>query len=156
MGFAKSYFTTKSTDPASLTVKTKRRVRFEEVDMLGIVWHGHYVSFLDNGRVALGDRFPALSYARLQTEQVAAPIVQLHIDYQAPLMLDDVMLIETALHWTDALKLNFSYQISRGDGRLAIKAYSVQLFTDLTGSMLLVPPTWVAEFRKQWATGELP
>lgn len=155
MGFTKSYFTPQPTDPASLTAKTERRVRFEEVDMLGIAWHGHYVSFLDDGRVALGDRFPALSYARLQTEQVAAPIVQLHIDYHAPLMFDDIMQIETTLHWTDALKLNFSYQISREDGRLAIKAYSVQLFTDLTGSVLLVPPRWIAEFRKQWQTGEL-
>ena len=155
MGFAKSYFIAEPTDPAGLMVKTERRVRFEEVDMLGIVWHGHYVSFLDDGRVALGDRFPALGYARMKDEQVAAPIVQMHIDYQAPLILGDVMLIETTLHWTDALKLNFSYKISRGDGRLAINAYTVQLFTDLTGAVLLIPPVWIAEFRQQWKTGKL-
>ena len=155
MGFAKSFFIDQPTDPANLVVKTKRRVRFEEVDMLGIVWHGHYVSFLDDGRVALGDRFPALSYGRMQEQRLAAPIVQLHIDYQAPLVFDEIMEIETTLHWADALRLNFSYKISGGDGRLAIKAFTVQLFTDLKGNVLLIPPPWVEEFRQQWQTGEL-
>lgn len=155
MGFTKSYFTAGPTDPAALMVETERRVRFEEVDMLGIVWHGHYVSFLDDGRVALGDRFPALGYARMKDEGLATPIVQMHIDYQAPLIFGDVMRIETTLHWTDALKLNFSYKISRADGRLAIRAYTVQLFTDLKGAVLLIPPAWVAEFRAQWQAGGL-
>jgi acyl-CoA thioester hydrolase len=155
MGFAKEYFPAAPTDPAGLTVTTERRVRFEEVDMLGIAWHGHYVSFLDSGRVAFGDRFPALGYARMKEEMVAAPIVQLHIDYQAPLIFDESMVIETTLHWTAALKLNFSYKISRADGRLASKAYTVQLFTDIQGRMLLLPPLWIAEFRRQWQAGAL-
>ncbi|MBU0483432.1 MAG: acyl-CoA thioesterase [Proteobacteria bacterium] len=155
MGFAKSYFTDDPSDPVPLIVKTKRRVRFEEVDMLGIVWHGNYVSFLDDGRVALGDRFPAVSYARMQEERMAAPIVQLHIDYQAPLIFGDIMQIETTLHWTDALRLNFSYRITKEDGRPAIKAYTVQLFTDLQGAVLLIPPVWVTEFREQWKSGKL-
>ena len=155
MGFAKSYFSAEPTDPADLMVKTERRVRFEEVDMLGIVWHGHYVSFLDAGRVALGDRYPALSYARMKGEDMAAPIVQMHIDYQSPLVFDDLMQIETTLHWADALRLDFSYKISNSDGRLAIKAYTVQLFTDLKGALLLLPPDWIAEFRQQWKTGKL-
>ncbi|MEN8134600.1 MAG: acyl-CoA thioesterase [Thermodesulfobacteriota bacterium] len=155
MGFAKSFFNAEPSDPAGLVVETERRVRFEEVDMLGIVWHGHYVSFLDDGRVALGDRFPVLSYARMKEERMAAPIVQLHIDYQSPLIFDDVMRIETTLHWTDALRLNFSYKISRADGRLAIRAYTVQLFTDLKGAVALIPPVWIEEFRQQWKAGML-
>jgi acyl-CoA thioester hydrolase len=155
MGFAKVYFAAGPADPAGLSVTTERRVRFEEVDMLGIVWHGHYVSFLDAGRVAFGDRFPDLGYARMKEEMVAAPIVQLHIDYQAPLVFDEIMRIETTLHWTAALKLNFSYRITRADGRLAVKAYTVQLFTDIKGTMLLLPPLWIAEFRHQWQAGVL-
>jgi acyl-CoA thioester hydrolase len=155
MGFAKSFFSAEPTDPAGLVVETERRVRFEEVDMLGIVWHGHYVSFLDTGRVALGDRYPALSYARMREERMAAPIVQMHIDYQSPLIFDDLMQIETTMHWTDALRLNISYKISRVDGRLAIKAYTVQLFTDLKGAVLLIPPVWIEEFRQQWKSGML-
>lgn len=155
MGFPRSYFTAAPSEPPVLTVEARRRVRFEEVDMLGIVWHGHYVSFLDDGRVAFGDRFPALSYAKMREERVATPIVQLHLDYKAPLYFDDVMAVETTLHWTDALRLNFSYRISRSDGRPAVTAYTVQLFTKPDGEMLLVPPDWIEEFRRQWQSGGL-
>jgi len=155
MGFAKTYFDTDPDDPLPLTVKTSRRVRFEEVDLLKIVWHGNYVSFLDDGRVAFGDMHPTLSYNRLREEAVAAPIVQMHIDYLTPLHFDETMTIETTLHWSDALKLNFSYMILGDDGRLAARAYTVQLFTDPQGDMLLVPPAWIEEFRNKWRKGEL-
>ena len=155
MGFAKSYFSPGSSDPAPLVVTTGRRVRFEEVDMLRIVWHGRYVSFLDDGRVAFGDRFPALSYQKLQEEMVAAPIVQMHLDYHSPLVFDEEMQIETTLFWSDALKLNFTYRISGSDGKLAVQAYTVQLFTDLQGQLLLVAPDWIENFRQQWRTGAL-
>lgn len=154
MGFDKSYFAVDPSAPSDLIVTTQRRVCFEEVDMLGIVWHGHYVSYLDAGRVAFGDRFPTLSYQKMMEESLAAPIVQLHIDYHASLFFDGVMEIETTLHWTDALRLNFSYKISSG-GRLAVKAYTVQLFTNLQGVAVLVPPVWIDEFREQWKTGLL-
>jgi acyl-CoA thioester hydrolase len=155
MGFAKSYFSTEPVDPEPLIVSTSRRVRFEEVDMLRIVWHGHYVSYLDDGRVAFGDRFQALSYQKLMEEKVAAPIVQMHLDYQAPLLFDEEMQIETSLFWSDALKLNFTYRISGSDGRLAVHAYTVQLFTDLAGQVMLVTPDWLEDFRQQWRSGVL-
>ncbi len=155
MGFAKTYFEFGPDDHPPLTVKTTRRVRFEEVDLLKIVWHGNYVSFLDDGRVAFGDLHPAISYKRLRKESVAAPIVQMHIDYLAPLHFDEKMTIETTLHWSDALKLNFSYMIFGEDGRLAVRAYTVQLFTYPQGEILLVPPEWIEEFRQKWRAGEL-
>ena len=86
---------------------------------------------------------------------MAAPIVQMHIDYLAPLHLDEVMVIETMLYWTEALKINFGYRILGADGRLVVRAYTVQLLTDLQGKMLLVPMDWIEEFRRQWRAGEL-
>ena len=155
MGFARTYFETGPNDPLSLTVKTSRRVRFEEVDLLEIVWHGNYVSFLDDGRVAFGDQHPALSYSHLRDKGVAAPIVQMHIDYLAPLRFDEVMTIETTLCWSDALKINFSYKIFGEDGQLSVRAYTVQLFIDPQGNMLLIPTDWIEEFRNKWRAGEL-
>ncbi|MBU0673136.1 MAG: acyl-CoA thioesterase [Proteobacteria bacterium] len=155
MGFLREYFQRGSDDPEPLTVTAVRRVRFEEVDMLRIVWHGHYVSYLDDGRVAFGDRFPTVSYDRLRREMVAAPIVQLHLDYHSPLVFDEEMHIETTLHWADSLRLNFTYRITGGQGKLAVKGYTVQLMTDLEGRTILIPPDWVQAFRDQWRNGDL-
>ncbi len=153
MGFPKTYFERHADDPPSLVAMASRRVRFEEVDMLHIVWHGHYVSFLDDGREAFGSRF-GLSYRALKEAGVAAPIVQLRLDYHAPLKYGETMEIETTAHWCDALRLNFEYLISGPENRLVLRGSTVQLFTDITGSMLFVEPELIRDFRHRWKTGE--
>ena len=77
----------------------------------------------------------------------------MHLDYHAPLAFDEEISIETSLFWSDSLKLNFVYRIIGQAGRLAAQAYTVQLFTDLEGQVLLVAPDWIEDFRKQWRDG---
>jgi len=151
----RDYFPSRPGEPEPLTATARRRVRFEEVDMLNIAWHGHYVSFLDDGRVAFGDRYPVLSYRHLHQVKVAAPIVQLHIDFQAPLFFDEEMTVSASLHWSEAVRLNFSYLVTGPEGRLVARAWSVQLLVDEQRHTLLVPPDWFAEFREQWRQGKL-
>ena len=144
------------TAPAPLVAVCRRRVRFEEVDMLRIVWHGHYVSFLDDGRVALGEKYPELGYQRLIEAGVAAPVVRLNIDYRSPLRLDEVMEIETRLLWTEAARLDYAYTIRGADGRIAAEAATVQLLTEPeSGEILFVVPPWMEEFRERWRSGRL-
>ena len=38
-----------------LTNKTEILVRFNEADPLGIVWHGHYIRYFEDGREAFGN-----------------------------------------------------------------------------------------------------
>lgn len=151
MGFPRRYFSNTANEPPPLIATATRRVRFEEVDSLGIVWHGRYPSFLEDGRRAFGDRY-GLSYQALKDSGTAAPIVQMHIDYLAPLYFDDTITITATLHWCDALKLNFAYRITRGE-HVAAQGYTVQLFTDSKGRTLYIAPAWIQKFRQDWRDG---
>lgn len=51
----KAYFRPVPGAPAPLCVTTQREVRFEEVDVMRIVWHGRYASYFEDGRVAPGE-----------------------------------------------------------------------------------------------------
>ncbi len=42
----KPYFQPVPGGPPPLRMIVKRQVRFEEVDSMGIVWHGHYAGYL--------------------------------------------------------------------------------------------------------------
>ena len=53
----KPYFPRRVGDPPPLRILVQRRVRFEEVDPLGIVWHGRYPGYFEDARVALGSRY---------------------------------------------------------------------------------------------------
>ncbi|ADH85812.1 acyl-CoA thioesterase [Desulfurivibrio alkaliphilus] len=153
MGFTE-YFPPSPGDPAPLAVTVSRRVRFEEIDLMGIVWHGRYVSYFEDGRVALGDRY-GLGYRDFIRRGVRAPLVRLHIDYHAPLYFDDTMEITACMHWNEAMRLDYSFRIEGPESRLVARGYSMQLLTDGDNNLLLSPPDWIEEFKEQWRRGEL-
>ena len=51
--------------------KTSLRVRFNEVDTLHIVWHGHYVNYFEEARRAFGRRF-GIDYTTFIEQRIAA------------------------------------------------------------------------------------
>jgi len=152
MATPKNYFPAVAGAPPPLKATGRHRVTFAEVDMLEIAWHGHYISYFDIGRVAFGDKY-GLSYMAMRQAGVAAPIVQIHLDYLSPLRFDAEIEVTASLYWSDALRLNFEYQI-RSQGRLAAKGSSVQLFVDLQGQTIFLAPDFIAEFRQKWQDGE--
>ncbi|MDF1614737.1 acyl-CoA thioesterase [Desulfurivibrio dismutans] len=152
MGFTE-YFPPAPDSPAPLTVGVSRRVRFEEIDLMGIVWHGRYVSYFEDGRVALGDRY-GMGYRDFIHRGVRAPIVRMHIDYHAPLYFDETMEIVTRMHWNEAMRLDYSFQINGPEARLVARGYSMQLLTDREDNLLLSPPDWIEEFKDRWRRGE--
>ncbi len=152
MGLPKAYFRAEPDSPSILSATATRRIRFEEVDMLGIVWHGHYVSYLDDGRIAFGDKY-GLSYTAMRGAGIAAPIVQMHLDYVSPLRFDKEVAVEASLHWTDSMRLNFEYKLT-SEGRLSARGYSVQLLVDLEGQTLFMPPDFISNFRQKWKNEE--
>ena len=48
-------------EATELTVSQQIRVRFNETDPLGIVWHGYYITYFEDGREAFG-RQHGISY----------------------------------------------------------------------------------------------
>lgn len=148
------YFKTESGAPEPLSVRTNRIVRFEEIDPLGIVWHGRYVSYLEDGRAAFGKKY-GLTYLDMYHNGFLAPIVQMHIDYHDTLTFPEEFTIKATLHWTEAVRLNFSYQIKNNEDKVVATAYTVQLFTDLSKKVLLFRPDYVEAFVKRWKENSL-
>ncbi len=154
MTFKKEYFQYRQGEPSALTATAQRRVRFEDVDALGMVWHGRYPSYFEDGRIAFGDRY-GLTYHTFRENGTVAPIVQLHTDYKHPLRFDEQISIESALHWADAARLNFSYTVYNQGGMVAACGYTVQLLTEIDGTVLLVAPDWLVDFKRKWRDGLL-
>ena len=135
-------------------VEVGRRVHFNEVDILGIVWHGRYPVYFEEGAEELG-RSCGLSYRNFYESGLRAPIVQLHIDYFKPLFLDEEFTIRASLIWNEGSRMNTEYQLIKQDTSIASSAYMVQLFTDeKTGVPFMVSPELLDRVRRKWAAGE--
>jgi acyl-CoA thioester hydrolase len=150
----KSYFRSVPGAPSPLRLTLERQVRFEEVDSMGIVWHGRYPSYFEDGRVALGHRY-GISYSDFIREQVPVPIRRMEIDYHHPLRFEDEFEIETILHFSDAARVNFEYIISNTQARLICTGCTVQLMLDSSLNVLLSNPPVFMAFLERWKQGEL-
>lgn len=140
--------------PPPLTVNCRRTVRLDEVDVLGIVWHGRYAGYIEDGREEMGRRY-GLSYIEFKEAGAVLPIRCLHLDYLIPLKYMERFSVETTLHWHEAARLNMEYRIFNQQGHLATRGYSIQMMVDLDGNLLLEAPAFYRDFQKRWQLGEL-
>ena len=93
------------------------RVRFTETDPLGIVWHGNYIQYFEDGREAFG-REHGISYLEQKANGYTSPIVKSSCEHKLPLRYGDVATIKTTnIHTT--VKLSTSIPMERTNTKTA-------------------------------------
>ena len=149
------YFKRVKGDPEPVVVESERRVHFSEVDAIGIVWHGRYPLYFEEGSEDLG-RLCGLTYKDFHEAGLRAPIVKLHINYHIPLRLAEEFTIRSSLIWDNGSRLNTEYHLINNSGSIATSGYTVQLFTDAeSGEACMVSPDLLERCRDRWRAGEL-
>ena len=149
----KSYFAPEPNGPTPLRHTLTRRVRFEEVDSMGIVWHGRYPGYFEEARVAFGHGY-GISYSDFIRHGTPAPVRQVSIDYLEPLFFEDEIEIDAVLRWTEAARINYEYEIRR-QGKIVCTGCTVQLMLDSNYDLLLALPDFYQDFMDQWKKGVL-
>ena len=103
-------------------------VRFSEVDSLGIVWHGHYLRYFEDGREAFGKRY-GLSYLDYFDEGYLVPIVSVQCDYKQIVRYGDRILVETTYTPCESAKIIFTYRLINAETReLVVTGSTTQVF----------------------------
>ncbi len=148
------YFKIMPKDPAPLIARVQKRVSFSDVDIMGIVWHGRYSKYFEEGFAGIGRKY-GLSYKEFYKAGLRAPIVQMHIDYHLPLTLDEVCLIEASMIWSEGAKINIEYTAIKENGQIAATGYTVQMLTDAKSQEpFIITPPLLEECREKWLKGE--
>lgn len=136
-------------DNVILSVDKEIEIRFNEVDMMGVVWHGAYAAYLEDAREAFGAKY-GLSYMKYITEYTFAPIVELQISYKKPLTYGMHPVVRINYRPCDAAKILFDYEIiNPEDGEVFLKASSVQVFMDRNYNLLWESPAFYDDWKKQ-------
>jgi len=128
---------------------TESPVRFSEVDSMGIVWHGNYAKYFEDGREAFGQQY-ALSYLDVYHNKFYTPLVKLDFNYKSPLNYGDRMRIETTFINHEAAKIHFKYKIfNLTTGQLATTGESIQVFMNLQKELLIVTPEFFLKWKQE-------
>ena len=149
-----SYFTTPEGAPAPLTKSAFRTVRFNEVDPMGIMWHGHYAGFIEDARVALGDAL-GIGYQDFYNHGILIPVRQFHVDYLSSLFFGKQYEIQARLFYTDAARLNYDFTILDQNQKTMARGYSVQLMVDKEQNLLFEWPEFARSFLQNWKEGKI-
>lgn len=131
--------------------QTEVTVRFNEADPLGIVWHGHYLRYFEDGREAFGKKY-GVSYLDFYKQGFAVPVVSVQCDYKKPLRYGNSVIVESIYENTAAAKIRFSYKIFESvNNDLIATGSSVQVFVDVkTFALQLTIPSFFEEWKNKW------
>ncbi|HEY9006236.1 acyl-CoA thioesterase [Ohtaekwangia sp.] len=131
--------------------QTEVVVRFNEADPLGIVWHGHYLRYFEDGREAFGTQY-GISYLDFYKNGLAVPVVSVQCDYKKPLRYGDTVIVESTYEPTPAAKLNFSYKMYESVTKeLVATGSTVQVFVDVkTFQLQLIVPEFFQNWKTKW------
>ena len=121
------------------------RPRFQEVDMMGVVWHGHYMNFFEEGRIAFGREYD-FSYETIRQAGFIAPLVRAEVDYFQPARFDEPLQVCARLHPTPGAWITFTYIVSGEAGEKLAGGRTVQAFTDHDQQLVLTRPAFFDEF----------
>ena len=94
------------------------RVRFFETDLMGIVHHATYLTYVEAGRVEYL-RARGADYRELVRRGFHMPVVEASLSYKRPSHFDDELVIETRLAALTRVTTRFEYRILRGEDLVA-------------------------------------
>jgi len=123
-----------------LHVETQIVVPFFDVDSMHVVWHGHYVKYLEMARCALLDQI-GHNYNDMLAAGYAWPVIDLQLRYVRSAVFGQALTVRASLvEWENRLKINYLISDTLTGERLT-RASSVQVAVDITTrEMLLASP----------------
>ena len=133
-----------------LCAEKQIEIRFSEVDIMNVVWHGSYPLYFEDAREAFGKKYD-LAYQRYIDEKVFAPIVELNIKYRRPLTYGMKPIVRITYVPTEAAKVIFDYEIvDPDDGTVFVTARSIQVFMDQQYQLLWDNPEFYRLWKERW------
>lgn len=132
-----------------LSTEKPFEIRFSEVDMMGVAWHGAYMMYLEDAREAFGNKY-GLSYAQYISDKHFVPVVEMKLSYKHPLKYGMKPVVKITYVPSDAAKIIFDYVVYDSEsGAICLTARSVQVFMNNDYSLMWYSPDFYTEWKKK-------
>ena len=121
------------------------QVPFHDVDLAGVVWHGHYMKYLENARWAVMDRVD-FGLDTMVASGFLWPVIGLTVKYIRAARYGDSLRVQAWLvEWEARLLLNYLI-LDAKDGSRVGRAQTVQVAVEReTGTLQLTSPACLTD-----------
>lgn len=135
--------------------ETRLRVRYFEVDQMGVVHHSQYVRYFEIARIEWMRSF-GLSYKEMEDTGALIVVVKLDVRYRAPARFDDILSVKVTVDKMTKLRIELSYVITRVSDGIRVCEGSTRLAcVDRNANLAVLPPSIQALLEKGKAAGKV-
>ncbi|MCE5362016.1 acyl-CoA thioesterase [Pseudomonas anguilliseptica] len=128
-----------------LQAEIELQVPFFDVDMMEVVWHGHYVKYFEQARCALLDKL-GHNYVQMRDAGYAWPVIDLQLRYIRGAQFGQQIIVRADLvEWENRLKINYLISDAATGDRMT-RGSSVQVAVEIaTREMQFASPKVLIE-----------
>lgn len=100
-------------------VTTPIKVRYQETDQMGVVYHANYLVWFEIGRTAFIEQL-GFQYHQMEEQGIVSPVVDANMSFKQPIRYGGEAFVETWLASYDGLRVTYGYRISNHKGETAV------------------------------------
>ena len=124
-----------------LSSSTEIRVRYEETDQMGVVYHAKYFNWFEVARIQLLDEI-GIPYKELEKEGYFLPVLSCSAIFKHPAHFDDRLIIMLEISLASLLRLKVAYEVWRKDLMIATGT-TEHAFISKDGKVIRPPASFV-------------
>lgn len=126
--------------PEHWRTSVELEIPFHDVDVMEVVWHGHYAKYFEIARCQLLDQLD-YNYPQMRTSGYAWPVIDMHVRYIQPLRFQQKITVSAwVAEWENRLRVQYLISDSASGARLT-KGHTDQVAINMkTGELQLAAP----------------
>ncbi len=117
------------------------RVRYAEVDKMGVVHHSRFWEYFEMGRTELL-RLGGVTYRDMEDDGILLMVVACSAKFSAPARYDDLLVLTTRVEEVGRVKIEHGYVLKRtADGALVARGKTTLGCISAEGKIIPLPPS---------------
>jgi acyl-CoA thioester hydrolase len=123
--------------------ETRLRVRYAETDQMGVVYHAHYLVWMEIGRVEFC-RAHGIVYREMEERDgILLVVAEVNCRFASPARYDDEVMIRTSVEESNRRMIRFGYSMHEAaSGRLLAEGFSKHIFCGRDFHPRKLPPDY--------------
>jgi len=123
------------------------RVRYADIDQMGVVYHARYLEWFEAARTEMM-RTMGMAYRQLEERGILLPVVEAYCCYRKPVVYDELIRVKTVLGEVSKSRIRLEYEITgEDDDRVRVEGYTVHCFTSRAGKPVRASHEMLAFFQ---------
>ncbi len=87
-----------------MKVTTPIKVRYQETDQMGVVYHANYLIWFEIGRTAFIEAL-GFNYHEMESDGIVSPVIDANIQFKQPIRYGEEATVETWLQCYNGIRL---------------------------------------------------